>query len=64
MDFKVGESEYLDLSELCNNDYGKKIFFEYANGYSEKGYLDMCNYCNGAENYNYIIPAGEQLKND
>lgn len=30
-------------------------------GYSEKGYLDMCRYCHGADCYNYLIPAAQQL---
>lgn len=61
MKFNVGVEDYLDLSCLGDREEGKKEFFEYAYGYSEKGYLDMCNYCNGAENINHVIPAGEQL---
>ena len=56
------EDEYLDLSKMIVNDKSKRVFFEYANGYSERGFLGMCNYCNGAENNKYIIPAGEQMR--
>ncbi|MCR4792606.1 MAG: 4Fe-4S cluster-binding domain-containing protein [Lachnospiraceae bacterium] len=60
MHFNVSEDDYLDLDKLSGLE-GKRIFFEYANGFSEKGYIDMCNYCNGADCKDYIIPAGEQM---
>ena len=28
---------------------------------AEKGYLDMCRYCNGARAKNFPIPAAEQM---
>jgi len=52
----LGQSDYLDLEKE-----NKKVLFEFQLGYSEKGYLDMCNYCNGAEAANYPIPAAEQM---
>lgn len=52
---KVGENDYLDL-----NTCSKKLLMEFQLGYSEKGYLDMCNHCNGAEAVNYPIPPAEQ----
>ncbi|MDD7333717.1 MAG: 4Fe-4S cluster-binding domain-containing protein [Lachnospiraceae bacterium] len=56
--FNIGEYDYLDLENI--KKYDKKIFQEFELGYSEKGYLDMCNYCNGADAVNYPIPAAEQ----
>lgn len=55
----LGGKDYLDLGEIEGED--KKIFLEYQMGFSEKGYLDMCNHCNGADAVNYPIPAAEQL---
>lgn len=56
----VGMDDFLDLRELPA-DY-KKILMEFEMGYSEKGYLDMCRYCNGAESKNLKIPMAEQVK--
>lgn len=52
----------LDLEQLDSNSNGKRIFLEYNLGYSEKGYLDMCRYCNGANAKNFPIPAAEQMR--
>ena len=60
LEFHVGEEDYLDLDKLDGGNY-KKELLEYTLGYSEKGYLDMCNHCNGAEAAKYSIPAAEQL---
>lgn len=59
--FHIGQNDYLDLDALQGEDY-KKELLEFNLGYSEKGYLDMCNYCYGAERENYPIPAAEQVK--
>lgn len=59
LEFGVGEEDYLDLEHLDRD--GKKVLLEFQMGYSEKGYLDMCNHCNGAEAVNYPIPAAEQM---
>ena len=59
--YNVGQDDYLDMDELSGDNY-KKILLEFLLGYSSKGYLDMCNYCNGAEAINYPIPAAEQVK--
>ena len=61
MQRNVGEDDYLDLSEL-KPGVNNKIFFEYIMGYSEKGYLDMCNYCHGAEVSQYPIPIAEHME--
>lgn len=58
--YHIGEDDYLDLDKLHGQDY-KKEFLEFMLGYSKKGYLDMCNHCNGAEAKNYVIPAAEQV---
>lgn len=55
----LGENDYLDLDKLDYQD-DKKVFLEYQLGYSEKGYLDMCNHCNGADAFKHPIPAAEQ----
>ena len=56
----LGAEDYLDLKELETED--RKILLEFQMGYSEKGYLDLCNHCNGADAVNYPIPAAEQVK--
>lgn len=59
MNRNIGIVDYLDLDKLCAED--KKIVFEYIMGYSDKGYLDMCNYCHGADAGRYPIPVAEQM---
>lgn len=54
---QVGENDYFDLAN-CEN---KMELFEYNMGYSEKGYLDMCNFCNGSDSKKYPIPVAEQI---
>jgi hypothetical protein len=39
----------------------KKELMEFNMGYSEKGFLDMCRRCNGADDLNYKIPVAEQM---
>lgn len=56
----VGQEDYLDLDSLNGDNY-KKELLEFSLGYSEKGYLDMCRHCHGADAHNYPIPAAEQL---
>ncbi len=59
----VGNEDYFDLAKVEENFPGceKMAFFEYTMGYSKKGYLDMCNYCYGAEVKEHIIPVAEQM---
>lgn len=59
MKLNIGDEDYLDLTAL-DGDEGKKIFMEYSLGYSDKGYLDMCNYCRGNERNQFVIPAAKQ----
>ena len=59
--YGLGTDDYLDLDKLTGEDY-KKELLEFTLGYSEKGYLDMCDRCNGAEAKEYPIPAAEQVK--
>lgn len=61
MKLNVGSDDYLDLDKI-NADKDKLVFFEYIMGYSDKGYLDMCNYCRGADATNYPIPVAEQMR--
>lgn len=61
LNYHVGADDYLDMSSLTGEDY-KKILLEFSVGYSEKGYLDMCRRCNGAEAYRYPVPAARQRK--
>lgn len=56
----VGKEDYLDLLEMHEED--KKILWEFQMGFSEKGYLEMCKRCRGAEAKKYPIPAAEQVK--
>ena len=60
LNFGVGHEDYLDLRQL-NDENWKKILVEFISGYSEKGYLDMCNFCNGGDCIKYKIPVAEQL---
>lgn len=60
MGFGVGEDDFLDLDKLWG-DY-KKVMLEFELGCSEKGYLDMCRHCNGADAKNLPIPAAEQAR--
>lgn len=59
MQLGIGMDDFLDLEKLPE-DY-KKILLEFEFGYSEKGYLDMCRRCNGAEAKKHLIPAAEQM---
>lgn len=59
--YGIGNEDFLDMEKLCGDDY-KKILLEFTYGYSDKGYLDMCNYCRGTEAVSYPIPAAEQEK--
>ena len=58
MGIGVGKSDFLDLEKLTAHN--KKILMEFGLGYSEKGYLDMCGHCNGADAKKLLIPAAEQ----
>lgn len=58
--YHVGEDDYLDFDKLNGTEY-KKELLKFNLGYSEKGYLDMCNFCHGAESINYPIPVAEQI---
>ena len=62
LNMNVGKNDYLDLDELSGEE-GKKKLLAYFLGYSDKGYLDMCNYCHGAECVNHTIPVAEQIGN-
>lgn len=56
----VGKEDYLDFEKLSGDNW-KRELLEFIMGYSEKGYLDMCRYCHGADSYQYPIPAAEQV---
>lgn len=58
-DGKIGQGDYLNLDSLKGPE-GRKAFFEFEQGQLKKGYLDMCNHCNGIESQKYVLPAGEQ----
>ncbi len=57
--FNVGKDDYFDLSSI-KNESDREVFFEYLQGYSDKGYLDMCRYCRGKNAINYPIPPAVQ----
>ncbi len=61
MGFGVGMDDYLDLDSLTGEDY-QRVLLEFDLGYSEKGYLDMCRRCHGADAIKYPIPVAEQAK--
>ena len=58
--FDLGKDDYLDFRKIKKED--KKVLLEFEMGYSEKGYLDMCNHCYGADAANYPIPVAEQIR--
>ena len=61
MNFNVGSEDYIDLDNLQGGGIeAKKELLEFNLGYSSKGYLDMCNYCHGADADKYPIPMAEQ----
>lgn len=60
LQFDVGKEDYLDLDTL-EGEEGKETLLKFTLGEFDKGYLDMCNYCRGAEAVNYPIPAAEQM---
>ena len=61
MSFDAGENDYLDLDALNGKDY-KRELLEFNLGYSEKGYLDMCNFCYGVDAKKHPVPMAEQMK--
>lgn len=54
----VGTDDYFALG----GEVDKKRLFEFEMGCSDKGYLDMCRFCRGAEAVNHRIPAAVQEK--
>ena len=56
----VGINDYFDMQQY-KPGIDNKVFLEYIMGYSDKGYLDMCNYCHGGDTPKYPIPAAEQM---
>lgn len=63
MKYSVGKNDYLDLGRL-ETKKDKKLLLEYFMGYSDKGYLDMCNYCHGADAVYYPVPVAEQMNSN
>lgn len=61
MGFGVGKDDYLDLS-LLEGESGKQKLLKFILGDIEKGYLEMCNYCRGAEAALYPIPPAVQVE--
>ncbi len=57
----LGKEDYLDINSLNEADK-KKVFMEFELGFSDKGYLDMCDRCYGNEIKNHIIPSAEQVR--
>lgn len=60
--YNIGQDDYLDLDTLQGENW-KKELLEFNLGFSEKGYLEMCNHCHGKEAYKYPIPVAEQMSN-
>lgn len=60
----VGKNDYLLLvNEKGQMNTSQHEIMEYLFGYSENGYLEMCNFCNGKERTMYKIPVAEQEQN-
>ena len=56
LEMNIGKQDFIDLENIKN----KQELMEFQMGYSDKGYLDMCRFCRGAEAENFLIPAAEQ----
>lgn len=56
----IGEKDYLDLSVVNTVEDAKLKILAFQTGYIEKGYLDMCNHCYGADRIEHPVPAGLQ----
>ncbi len=61
--YNIGKEDYLNLDMLTEKDY-KKVLLEFNLGYSEKGYLDMCRKCNGAEAEKFPLPVAKQVSGE
>ncbi|MDE6641159.1 MAG: radical SAM protein [Acetatifactor sp.] len=61
MGFQVGKEDFLDISALDDSFDSKKKLTMFEMGYIEKGYLDMCNYCYGAEREQHPVRVAEQI---
>jgi hypothetical protein len=61
--YNVGQDDYLDLDQI-NTAEDKIEILKFNLGYSEKGYIDMCEHCYGKEAVQHPIPAGVQVKNE
>lgn len=60
LNFNIGEDDYYDLDKMDDESSGRELL-EYNLGFSEKGYLDMCQHCHGAEAPFYTVPVAEQI---
>ena len=56
MNLNLGQDDYIDLNSVKD----KRELLQFELGNIDKGYLEMCNYCRGAEAKKYLIPAAEQ----
>lgn len=56
----IGLDDYLDLDSDLDGKERKKVIMEYCRGFSKKGWLEMCRYCNGMNKKAKLIPAGVQ----
>ena len=61
MGFQAGKEDFLDISTLDDSCDSKRKLTMFEMGYIEKGYLDMCNYCYGAEREQHPVKVAEQL---
>lgn len=55
----IGKEDYFNLG---NENFDRLDLVAFILGYSEKGYLDMCNFCRGKDAVNHLVPAAEQRK--
>ncbi len=61
MGFQVGKEDFLDISALDDSFDSKRKLTMFEMGYIEKGYLDMCNYCYGADRERHPVKVAEQI---
>ncbi len=55
----IGKDDYYQLKKEVNMDERKR-FLDYLTNGEKKGYLEMCNHCNGTEATRFLIPAAVQ----
>jgi organic radical activating enzyme len=57
------EDDYYDINNFSNSTQSKKELVEFRLGYTNKGYVEFCKYCNGFPGINSRIADGAEQAN-